>query len=230
MRAVGENAHRQELFAAQDRNTLAHAADEINVLPQIRRALLDADDVLAGIDDLLDRFGQHIHARAVGDIIKNNGNIDDLVDALEIIENAALRGAEIIWRQNEQRVHADGLKRLADRHAFTVARLKNTGDHGNALFCRVDRDPHRLKALLTRQGRVLAGTSQHNDAANTGFDLELDMLAQRRFIDLKLCRQRCDERRHNSFEFHCLPSCVFSHFIFCIKPYRQISYKTILII
>ena len=146
--------------------------------------VLHARDVLELIEPLhgVDR---HVDHRARRDVVDDDRNADRVVDRLEVLVHALLRGLVVIGGDDQHGVGAGllGVLRKIDRLLGGVrARARDDRDPALGL---IDAPLDDLIVLVVRERRALAGGSDRHQSVGALGDLPFDNVAERLFVDAR---------------------------------------------
>ena len=177
--------------------------------PQARRCWRDAGDVGGGVLDaddvlqLLPAAGERRHLDvddgAHRHVVDDDGDVDGIVDGLEVAEEALLGRLVVIAGgvQHGVRAHRLGVAGEIDRLRGGVG--AGARDHRHALAGDLHAQLHHALVLLVAERRALArGPHGHQPVRALG-DLPLDQAPERLLVE-RAAAERRDERRKRTPE------------------------------
>ena len=135
-------------------------------------------EALHGVD-------RHVDHRARRDVVDDDRNADRVVDRLEVLVHALLRGLVVIGRDDQHGVCARllGVLRKIDRLLGGVR--ARAGDDGDTALGLIDAPLDDLLVLVVRERRALAGGSDRHQSVGALGDLPFDNVAERLFVDAR---------------------------------------------
>ena len=190
---VRHEAQGRGVLARQHHEVGAHRRPLLRSAREIGGRVLDADYVLQceaarhGVD-------AHVDHRAARYVVDHDGDVDRIVDSLEMLVEPFLGRLVVIGRDNQHRRGTDllGVAREVDRFARRVR--AGAGDHRRAPLGGLDRKLNEALMLLMRQRRALACRANRHETVRALTDLPLDDTPEGVLVEAAVSK-RCDQRR-----------------------------------
>ena len=149
-------------------------------------------------------------------------------EALQIAEQFGLRGGEIVWRREHERVGSAPAGRFGDGERLGDRRFADAHQHRHPPGDDAANPLHKLVLERRAEARSLAGGAQNENAVHAATDHVLRQALQRSLIERRAIDKRGDERRNDapqrrSRNFTCV---VHNVLFYCFHDERRISRRT----
>ena len=162
--AMRHQGERRRVLAGELHEVGSHGVALQACARQVGGGVLDADDVVAIVEELLHRLHAHVDDGARRDVVDDERDGDRVGHRLEMRIEAALARLVVIGRDHQHRVGAGRLRML--RQLDSLARVVGArpGDDRNAAGRRLDAELHDAGMLLVRQRRRFARRADRHES------------------------------------------------------------------
>ena len=150
------------------------------------------------------RGGQDIGAGTAGHVVHEHGDGHGVVDSLEVLVDAFLRGLVVVGGDEQDGVSTHALSVLGEADGFDGIIGTRTGDDGNAALDLIHTDADGGFVFGMAHGGGFAGGAAGHEAVHTLFDLPFDMGAVGFFVDSTVLERR-DQCGNGSVKHKILP-------------------------
>ena len=197
----GDRQHRKAQLLEADKNLII-AADRIETFgyeTEVVDRVFHADETGRGsfqLDDAVDAHGDRGPSR---NMIDHPGCLMVLSQLEIILHQAALRRADIIGRDDQERVDAGGDRMGRQLFAFGERLGPGGGDDRQPPGGRLNRDVDQLVALVRAQARRLRRGAVDQDAVAAVFDLEIHQPPVTLVVHVTVPERR-DQRRDRALD------------------------------
>jgi hypothetical protein len=144
--------------------------------------------------ELADRLGLDVDDDARRDVVDDDRLLARFRDRLEVRNDSALRRLAVVRRDDQQPVHAELGRALAQVHRVRGRVRPRPGDHGRVVADRLDRGPEEVDALLVGERRGLACRAGDDDPVRAVLDEVPREALEAVEVDRAVLAERRDDR------------------------------------
>src|SRR3974390_494707 len=187
-------AERSAVLAGHLVEVPAHRFALLRDAHHIGSRVLHTGDVLA-FEEPLYRVDRHVDDRARRDVVDDDWNTDRVVDRLEVLVQALLRGLVVVGRDDQDGIRTRIFRVLGEVDGLAGRVGARPPDHGDALLGLVDAPFDHALVLVMAQGWAFARGPHWHEPVRAFGDLPVDQGTERRLVHAAVL-----ERRHAGSE------------------------------